>query len=148
MRTQGGGGVKKRSNFADVLYGWPLSVLSFLSQKWYIFLLFKNQSRTFFIYTWPVTLAKHEFCGKNESSKKRFACRKVSKKLLAGKLTNCQHHGNPVMLSHVQSCCHMYSHGVTCTECPWKAKVSYSKSMEFIKGWGREVRSPKIVETK
>ena len=23
MRTQGGGGVKKRSNFADVLYGWP-----------------------------------------------------------------------------------------------------------------------------
>ena len=24
MRTQGGGGVKKRSHFADVLYGWPL----------------------------------------------------------------------------------------------------------------------------
>ena len=24
MRTQGGGGVKKRSNFVDVLYGWPL----------------------------------------------------------------------------------------------------------------------------
>ena len=23
MRTQGEGGVKKRSNFSDVLYGWP-----------------------------------------------------------------------------------------------------------------------------
>ena len=32
MRTQGGGGVKKRSNFADVLYGWPLNN-NFLNSK-------------------------------------------------------------------------------------------------------------------
>ena len=29
MRTQGGGGGQKRSNFADVLYGWPQGYLKF-----------------------------------------------------------------------------------------------------------------------
>ena len=44
MRTQGGGGVKKRSNFSDVLYGWPLrythTLVSIHLKFWYMCYIF------------------------------------------------------------------------------------------------------------